>query len=256
MASDGGILDGLARRRSLRAWTRAARGAEDAALPDLRRQLDAARGLRAQLDRLIHTGEARLAGSAAGDAVPQSRPGTDWWWRPEIWNGPLDAPGMASVPAGSALGAQARLFHDCPRAEIALRQVRNRCAAGLAPYALQADVFGFDGSYLSLALEVPDAAAQGLQKRHVIAVEATIETERPLEVFVRLNIRHGPNTEQLVREVTPAAGSAVAEFDLAYTRLNDRRTERLWLDLIFERPAMTQIVLRDVTMSRRVRAQI
>jgi hypothetical protein len=73
-------------------------------------------------------------------------------------------------------------------------------------------------------------------------------------MFARLNIRHGPNTEQVVREL--ATGDPVAEFDLACTNVNERRIEALWLDLIIDRPAMNRIVFTDVTFARYPRAEI
>ena len=46
------------------------------------------------------------------------------------------------------------------------------------------------------------------------------------------------------------------EFDLAYTKINEKRVEKLWVDLIFEGPEMNQIILRDVTVTRRPRAEL
>ena len=69
-------------------------------------------------------------------------------------------------------------------------------------------------------------------------------------------MKHGPNTEQLVRELDFTGDLAVAEFDLFHARINERRIERAWLELIFEGPEMNRIVLRDVTMSRRPRAEL
>ena len=85
---------------------------------------------------------------------------------------------------------------------------------------------------------------------------AVVETERPLEIFARLNVRHGPNTEQIVRELTLGGDSVVVEFDLAYSNLNEKRVERAWVDLIFEQPSMNQVILRDVNFSRRPRADL
>ncbi len=84
----------------------------------------------------------------------------------------------------------------------------------------------------------------------------SVEMEKPLEIFARLNIKHGPNTEQIVRELPLGAKDVMVEFDLAYTRMNEKRVERAWIDLIFEGPEMNQIVLRDVTLSRRPRAEL
>jgi hypothetical protein len=38
--------------------------------------------------------------------------------------------------------------------------------------------------------------------------------------------------------------------------MNEKRVERIWLDLIFEGPEMNQVTLRDLTFSRRPRAEL
>jgi hypothetical protein len=48
----------------------------------------------------------------------------------------------------------------------------------------------------------------------------------------------------------------VAEFDLAYSKLNEKRVEKLWLDLIIDRPAMNRILFKDVTFARYPRAEV
>ena len=126
----------------------------------------------------------------------------------------------------------------------------------VAPFGLRMDVFNFDGSFLSLVVNLPESAVSGLQRRHLVRMTAVVETERPLEIFARLNIRHGPNTEQLVRELPLGQGEIVVEFDLAYSNLNEKRVEKAWVDLIFEQPSMNQVILRDVTFSRRPRADL
>jgi len=83
-----------------------------------------------------------------------------------------------------------------------------------------------------------------------------IEMEKPLEIFVRLNIKHGPNTEQIVRELPLHEDDVMVEFDLAYSNLNEKRIERAWVDLIFENPEMSQLVLRDLTFCRHPRADL
>ena len=55
----------------------------------------------------------------------------------------------------------------------------------------------------------------------------------------------------------PLTGEEVyVDFDLAYTRVNEKRIEKLWIDLIFEGPQMNQVTLRDLTVSRRPRAEL
>lgn len=154
------------------------------------------------------------------------------------------------------LGHEVTLFHDCRFSELTLRQLRSQRESDLAPYGLRLDVFKFDGSFLSLVIDLPPEAVQGLTKEHLIRLDAVVEMEKPLEIFARLNIQHGPNTEQLVRELPLHEEEIMVEFDLAYSRLNEKRIERAWIDLIFEGPEMNQVTIRDVTFSRRRRAQL
>ena len=51
-------------------------------------------------------------------------------------------------------------------------------------------------------------------------------------------------------------GRAVVEFDLAYTKLNEKRIESAWIDLIFEGPDMNEITMHDLTLSRHPRSEI
>ncbi|MFP4274884.1 MAG: DUF6478 family protein [Paracoccaceae bacterium] len=252
----GGLIDALMFRGALRRWALAARKAPEADLALLRRQRSRARRLRHHLDRLLHVADNRLALPMIGSNAFPKPPGTDWSWRPQPWHGPLPVPGLSSVASKSMLGDEATLFHDCVRSELTLRQLRNTREADLAPYGLRMDVFAFDGSYLSLALDLPEAAGRDLRRKHVIRLDTIVEMEKPLEIFARLNIKHGPNTEQVVRELPLGAEEVMVEFDLAYSRLNEKRVERLWLDLIFERPEMNQVILRDLTLSRRPRAEL
>ncbi|MCE0506951.1 MULTISPECIES: DUF6478 family protein [unclassified Roseivivax] len=256
MAGRQGFLEGLFQRGALRRLKRMARRAPRADLARLRRQRGEAQKLRRALDDLLFVADSRLALPPLGSQSFPRPHDADWAWRPEIWTAPLPAPGAAAVESGTALGREARLFHDCARSEVTLRQLRNRREADLAPQGLRMDVFRFDGSYLSLALELPREVAKGLKRRHLIRLESVIEMERPIEIFARLNIKHGPNTEQLVRELPLGAPEVAVEFDLAYTKLNEKRVEKLWLDIIFEGPEMNQVVLRDLTFSRRPRAEL
>lgn len=252
----GRILENIFHARALRSWRNAAHSAEDSPLAVLRAQRNQARQLRAQLDRLIHIADGRLALPRIGSTSFPTPHGTDWSWRPELWRGPLASPGISSVPSKSMLGNEITLFHDCEHSELTLRQMRNLRKEDLAPFGLRMDVFKFDGTFLSLVIDLPVEAIIGLTRNHLLRVESTIETEKPLEIFARLNIRHGPNTEQIVRELPLNEPGVMVEFDLAYSKLNEKRIERAWLDLIFEAPDMNQIVLRDLTFARYLRAAL
>ena len=251
-----GVLQGILQRAVSRYWARNARMANDTDLPTLRRQRARARSLRYSLDTLIAVAERRLALPMIGSNAFPTPHGTDWSWRPQLWRQPLAIKGISSVGNREMLGDEVTLFHDCRLSELTLRQLRNRREADLAPFGLRMDVFRFDGSFLSLAIDLPPEAVQGLTRDHVIRVDTIAELEKPLEIFARLNIKHGPNTEQIVRELPLDAEDIIVEFDLAYSKLNEKRIERAWLDLIFEGPEMNELILRDLTFSRRPRAEL
>lgn len=260
MASrDGTLVDRLIHRRALRRWERVAAEAGALDPPTLRALRAEARELRRRLDRALHAAEDGIALPGGAMVAPDLPLHADWAWRPDPWRLPLGRPGWVAPPAGAELAPQVRLFHDCDRPELVLRQIRNAGAAVRAPFALVLDVYAFGGSFLSLAIDLPGDVARGLRLRHIVQVALEVEAERPAEIYARLNVRHGPNTEQMLRHVPfdPAAGgTGLAEFDLAYSSINEKRIEAAWLDIILGRPAMNRLVLRDAVLTRRPRADL
>ena len=237
-------------------WARVAATAETLDSFEARALRAEARGLRRHLDRALQAADARLVVPALGAGLPQMPLGTDWVWRPDLWRGAVSEPGMVAQGDRTALGESLALYHDCPLGEVVVRQVRNSAPEDRAPYGLAIDIFGFRGSFLSLAMNLPEAAVDGLQARHLVRAEMVIDCDRPVKTFARLNIKHGPNLAQPVSSLPEQGRDKLAEFDLAYVDLNDRRIEKVWLDLIVNDAAMTRIVIRDVVVSRRPRAEL
>ncbi|MEE9388129.1 MAG: DUF6478 family protein [Paracoccaceae bacterium] len=250
------LLNNYFHRRVLRRLNRAMSLARTQDLYALRKTRVRARELRRLVDKILHIADGRLTLPLIGSNAIQKPLHSDWAYRPELWRGPLTPPGIAPAITKTRLGDEVQVFHDCKISEITLRQVRNTHGQDLAPFGLSIDVLKFDGSFLSLVIDLPNSGLDGLKLRHLMRMTLSIDLEQPLEIFARFNVKHGPNNEQLVREIEVIDGHAVVEFDLAYTNLNEKRLERAWVDLIFEGPQMNQIVLRDVTFSRRPRAEI
>ena len=82
-----------------------------------------------------------------------------------------------------------------------------------------------------------------------------IECEKPLDIFGRLNIRDSSNVEQIVRALPIDGKSQIIELNLGYVNLKEKRVEHIWLDMIFEEPSMNEVILGDVTLHRRPRAE-
>lgn len=250
------FLDRVNQNRSLRRWGRLASAANSAPLWQLRAVYAQALSLRRLLDRVIHQSEYRLALPSIGSNIIRRQMGTDWAWRPDLWRGPVSKMGYAAIPNRTQVCQGATVYHDCKRTELTARQIRNTRESDIAPFGFRLDVFRFDGSFLSLALDFPAEAADGLKQKHIIRVDVIAEMEKPLEIFARLNVKHGPNVETIVREMPLNEEEVMVEFDLGYSKINEKRVEKIWLDLIFEGPEMNQIILRDVTLTRRPRAEL
>ena len=251
-----GFWDRLMLRKLSERWVRVADAAGEMEHGALRVRRGRARAMRREIDRVLHLADRRLALPLIGTGLPRQPLGTDWAWRPDLWSGPVPAPGLVAEAARSVISDDVALFHDCKVPEVILRQSRNGSERDLAPFAVSIDAFGFDGTFLSLAIDLPQAAVSGLQRRHLIQVNTLVEVERPTEIFARLNVQNGPNVEQIVREMPGEGLARLAEFDLHYSRIDEQRVTKIWLDLIFSRPAMNRISLRDVTVSRRPRAEL
>ncbi len=256
MAGRFGLKDRFVFQRMLAHWTSAAQQAEQAELSTLRDQRHKAKQVRGALDKLLHTADSRLALPRVGSNVFPKPPGTRWSWRPPLWRGPITPKGAAGLQNADVIGPGMKVFHDCNVSELTFRQVRNLQEEDLAAFGLEMDVLGFDGSFLSVVIDLPDDVADGLRKRDIIRVQTWIKTERPATIFARLNIKCGPNTEQLVQELPLRDNDVSVDFDLAYADVVENRIEGMWLDLIFEEPAMNQLRIRDMTFCRYPRADV
>jgi hypothetical protein len=249
-------FDRFLQRRAIKRWRKAALdvAATDLGLLDRKNEL-AKRTLRA-VSAFKFEADSRLALPRIGSTKFPQPSGTDWAWRPKPWRAPVMPAGIAPALSKMELTNELVIFHDCKQSEVSLRQARNTRDVDLSPFGIALDVFHFDGSYLSLVIEIPQASCEGLKKRHLIRLAAVIEREKPTTIYARLNVKNGPNTEQVLLTLPDATPETMVEFDLAYSGLNERRAERMWIDLMIESPAMNKIDIRDLTLCRYPRADI
>ena len=249
-----GIIGRFLHQRSLARWRAAARDAHDAELAKLRTQRSQARQLRTSLQDLNYLADLRLGLPRIGSNTFARPAGTDWAWRPQLWRGGLGQPALVPARNKMALGDDLTVFHDCKMDEVMVRQIRLGRDHDLAPFGVSVEMFGFAGSFLSLAISLPPAACEGLQKQHLIQLGLVTDREHPIKMFARLNVKSGPNTENVLLTIPADETETTLDFDLAYSKINERRSERMWIDLMFENPGMNKIVLRDLTICRYPRA--
>ncbi|MFC3629186.1 DUF6478 family protein [Paracoccus angustae] len=186
-------------------------------------------------------------------------PGTDWHWRPHLLAGRISPQAIASPGNGQRLGEDAALWHDCPHRALILRQsIRPQPGRG-ASYGLRIEMLGTTCSFLSLTLDLPGGALDGLGSDRVLLLDTVMDAERPITIYARVNLVQGPNTETMLRQLGhPVEGQGAArrvEFDLAYADLANRPVEMAWLDLIFESPRMNAVSINDAVVSHHPRAQ-
>lgn len=243
-------------KRQLQRWKDDAKSAKSMSLSELRNLRRRAIQIKRRIDTINHIAISRLTLPVIGSKAIRKPARTEWAHRPEAWSGPVDPMGVAAITSKTSIGSELTIFHDCRNSELSLRQVRNTREEDLAPFGIRMDVFNFDGSFLSFAIEMPPESVQGLKRSHLLRLNMIVESERPQEMFARLNLRHGPNTEQIVRELDLGSRELWVEFDLFYTEFNENRGDSMWIDLIFEGPSMNQVVIRDITLIRKPRANI
>lgn len=224
------------------------------------RVVDEARVLRDVLDGVLMASGAQMHMARDGLSRMVLPQGTDWRWRPAVLYSRIAHRAIAGPESGMVLAPGLALFHDCPERAAILRQRRNGAATDSTPFGVAIEVLGFRGSYLSCAFDLPAEALDGLGKHHVIRLDLVADSERPLPVYARLSLQQGPNTEPILRKIgddlVGPDNRRLVEFDLGYAELSARSIDKVWIDLILERPAMSALSLRDLVLSRHPRAQM
>lgn len=248
------VIDRLLHSRTLRRWGIAARAVDAMDVGVMRRLRARARALRGQLNGFIWQADSRLRKITQTNRPIPKPEKADWVWRPPALSEPVTPRALVGLKNRSRFGDALTVFHDCAQPDLTLSQVPNTEAG--APFCLTLDTYYFDGTFLSVVLDLPSEAVAGLTRSYVVRVSAVLERERQMEVFARLNIQHGPNTEQIARELDVSKPECQVEFDLAYSELNERRVEKAWIDLIFEGAQMNEVILRDLSVGRYMRAPL
>ncbi|MGB0498192.1 MAG: DUF6478 family protein [Rubricella sp.] len=256
MRGPGFILATLVHRLVLGVWRRRAREAEGADGVTLRRWRRQARTLQPLIDTVRHHADRRLApGADPATAVPvESGDDGELLLRPAAFFAPDLPLGIAAPESGTRFGQDLSIHHDLDRADLILRRLR--VPSDPRSYRLRLEGFAIAGEFVSLVLTLPEEMAGRIAREDLVAVSVDIETDAPIDLYARLNLRHGPNTEKIVRRIDLAGGETSVEFDVFYTDFDPARAAGAWVDLIFEPPTMRAIDLRDVAIWRKPRLSL
>ena len=251
-----GFFDRFGLTQTLRRWSRTLQAPALVPTRELSVLHGQMRATRDRIDALAAQAHTELLSRArVSDGI--DRPDQcDWAERSGPWRQRLKPRGHVRPGSPHDVGGGVTLFHDALEAELSLRQDPAPPGITGPDFGLVLEVYRFDGSFLSLVQDLPQAAVQGLTLNHFIAVHLRMTREQPIEVYARLNVQHGPNHEQLVRQLDFRDDIGRAEFDLAYTKINEKRLEKVWLDLILEGPEMNRLAIWDMVVLRAPRADI
>jgi hypothetical protein len=208
--------------------------------------------VRGAADRILALSD--LGAPACPD--PLRNPGEDAVWRPGPWTDRMHPAGIAAPTSGLALGRGVTLFHDGQPSSIILRQRRSDNTTDAAAFSLGIEVFALDGSFLSMCIDLQDNLLAGLSRCHILRMTMDLECERPQDFYARLNLGQGPNTEDLVLHLPGIAGPCEVEFDLARMSIRGNRVDRAWIDVILQEPDHNAVVIRDLVLGRRPRAEL
>ena len=256
MAAKGfGFLDWWAHRRVAQAWARAHRHVQRLAGDELRQLRNAYRDTIGHMRAVTRHADAEL-GAQGAQLSPSGPPGSERILRPAAWRTAWDIPGAVAPRSGQRFGKATAIFHDCAKPEIVLRQHRNTKAQDAAPFSVYLDVLRFEGSFLSVAIDIDPALLSGITKEHIVQMDLLLMPADATGLSARLNVRNGPNTEQILEHPRKGTRGFQFEFDLAYSQLNENRVDAGWIDLLIEDPKGRHLELRDCVTSRRMRTAL
>lgn len=180
----------------------------------------------------------------------QVPPKTQWAFTPALQTA-VSSNGIAGhILTGTELGPHVSLHHEVEGAEFAIERPEDY-GTGLV-----FDFSDFSGTFFSLAFALPEDGVLALGRQDLLRIILTTRAEQPFQAYARLNLCHGPNTEQIVRMIEIGAGESFAEFDIFYTEFEQKRATSAWVDLIINDPAHKRLALEQAIILRRARASL
>ena len=221
-------------------WERQARQAKD---------LSAFRRLtlrrRAQLDRITNKVEARLT---RADQAEAPNPGAEWTIRPEFFSLPQDQTIWTNPPSGLRPGHGLSVYHDSDGGAFTVAQRPARRKDAGRRFELFFESYEFGGSYLSLALNIPDHVRRPKIAESLVA-DLDIQASRQVKTFLRLNMKGTGTSDTLHTDGVMGDGAKQFQFDMSFAAFEPGPKDQIWLDVIFDRPRMVEIAIRDFSLS-------
>lgn len=157
---------------------------------------------------------------------------------------------MAGTAAsGSKICPRMSLHHDAKNLAMTWYRV-----ASHTPFpSLRMTCYRFDGSFVSLALEIPIKQSRMARPGHELAVSFGARASRPIALNTRLNLSVDDVIHsQASHRILHSARHEVV-FQLNHLDLRAETTGAAWCDLMLRSPEMVEVDLYDVVLTLRDR---
>ncbi|MEM7668857.1 MAG: DUF6478 family protein, partial [Pseudomonadota bacterium] len=151
--------------------------------------------------------------------------------------------------SGTRLCDELSVFHDADTPALRIDRI---APAGDAPF-LRLTCYRFEGTFLSLALAIPESLSTRMRAGHELILDVTANSSRPVALDTRLNISIAGEMEELFSHRILTKGTRRIRYDLQHFDLRDETVGNAWCDLIFKHPAMIEIDLIDVVLALKQR---
>lgn len=148
---------------------------------------------------------------------------------------------------GFALGGIS-VYHDSDGGAFAFSQRPARVDGSSLRFELFFESYEFQGSYLSLALSIPDHLRRP-KVGEVLAARLDALASRRVKTFLRLNMKSVDASDVLHADGQIGDGAARFEFDMSFAAFEPGEKDQIWLDIIFDRPRMVELSVRGLTIS-------
>ncbi|MEO1613356.1 MAG: DUF6478 family protein, partial [Pseudomonadota bacterium] len=165
------------------------------------------------------------------------------------FNARIDPGAIANPASGAHFGKALSLHHDASAtgSGFLVAQRPRRPDRDGSRFEVFFESYEFDGAYLSLTLETHDALRRPTSAERLV-VRVDVAARWPIRGYVRLNLRGVGGEETMYADVMLGEGPVEARFDLAFAPFDLTQEDAFWVDLIFDRPRMTEFSVSDLTL--------
>ena len=162
----------------------------------------------------------------------------------------LHAPGGGihrhlSPVSGQEIRPGLKIFHDANPTAPFDCVLRPSAAEG----RLVLTCYGIDAGYVSLVAGVPGALATDIRPHHRLSLDLSARASRPLHVYLRLNLSADDRHEVMHEAFILDTGDRHAGFDLGGVDLAFGERLSVWLDIILNAPAMSEVRIDTLALS-------